>query len=88
VALRGAFPPASSVDVRNFIVGGDLHFYENNFTGDITDEFCEWKNLKVLRFDRNDITDVSDEICGLGLTELIGGCDLSCDCCTDADVRN
>jgi len=42
----------------------------------------------VLRFDRNDITDVSDKVCDLGLTELIGVCDLSCDCFTDADMCN
>jgi len=66
----------------------EIYINGNNFTGDITDEFGEWKNLKVLRFDRNDITDVPDEVCDLGLTELIGGCDLSCDCCTDADACN
>jgi len=64
----------------------EIYINGNNFTGDIADEFGEWKNLKMLRFDRNDITD--DEVCDLGLTELIGGCDLSCDCCTDADVCN
>jgi len=66
----------------------EIYINGNNFTGDIADEFGEWKNLKMLRFDRNDITDVPDEVCDLGLTELIGGCDLSCDCCTDADVCN
>ena len=65
-----------------------IYINGNNFASDMTDEFGEWKNLKVLRFERNDITDVPDEACDLGLTELIGGCDLSCDCCTDADVCN
>jgi len=46
-----------------------IYFNGNNFSGDIPDKFGEWKNLKILRFDRNDITDVvPDELCDLGLT--------------------
>ena len=83
--LGGTIP----TQIGNLVALVSLDFSGNNLTGSIPEELGNLANLDILTIDGNDFdigTTVPEEICDLGLSQLITDCDnqyfVVCSCCT------
>ena len=77
------FVGALDPNLGNMLNLKKLYLSENDLTGDIPTEMGQLLNLETFEFDLNNIVSVPGEVCDIGITKLLGGCDVTCDCCAD-----
>lgn len=61
-----------------------LNIEGNSISGSVPAAIAEMESLEEFYFFDNEITSVNEAVCSLNLGALMGGCSISCSCCTDS----
>jgi Leucine-rich repeat (LRR) protein len=61
-----------------------LNIEGNSISGTVPAAIANMESLEEFYFFDNQITSVNEAICSLNLGALMGGCSISCSCCTDS----
>lgn len=61
-----------------------LNIEGNSISGTVPAEIAGMESLEEFYFFDNQISSVNEEVCSLNLGALMGGCSVSCSCCTDS----